>query len=193
MSHPSTYNNDGILTFDQLHQYNNDGYLVLPNFITDDQAITLKQHADTLIDSININTHPMTSFQSVATDRNIDNNNNTIDNSSNKKSTLNDKYFLDSADNISAFFESDALDMNGRLVVDPHVAFNKIGHYIHILDSTYRNLTFNNEIKNIAKSLNFIYPIVLQSMLIFKHPKIGGKVDIHRDSTFLYTEPSNCM
>lgn len=30
-------------------------------------------------------------------------------------------------------------------------------------------------------------------MLIFKHARIGGKVDIHQDSTFLYTEPDTCI
>ena len=30
-------------------------------------------------------------------------------------------------------------------------------------------------------------------MLIFKHARIGGVVDIHQDSTFLYTEPDSCI
>jgi len=30
-------------------------------------------------------------------------------------------------------------------------------------------------------------------MVIFKQPKIGGKVSIHQDSTFLHTKPHPCM
>lgn len=30
-------------------------------------------------------------------------------------------------------------------------------------------------------------------MYIFKHAKIGGVVDVHQDSTFLYTEPESCV
>jgi phytanoyl-CoA hydroxylase len=30
-------------------------------------------------------------------------------------------------------------------------------------------------------------------MLILKHTKIGGVVDTHQDSTFLYTEPNTCI
>jgi phytanoyl-CoA hydroxylase len=30
-------------------------------------------------------------------------------------------------------------------------------------------------------------------MLIFKHAKIGGVVDIHQDAAFLYTEPCTCV
>jgi len=36
-------------------------------------------------------------------------------------------------------------------------------------------------------------PIVLQSMTIFKQPKIGGKVSEHNDSTFLYTDPPSAL
>ena len=30
-------------------------------------------------------------------------------------------------------------------------------------------------------------------MLILKHAKIGGVVDVHQDATFLYTEPKSCI
>jgi phytanoyl-CoA hydroxylase len=33
--------------------------------------------------------------------------------------------------------------------------------------------------------------LLLQSMYIFKQPKIGGEVTCHQDSTFLYTEPQD--
>ncbi|MCH7637386.1 MAG: phytanoyl-CoA dioxygenase family protein, partial [Proteobacteria bacterium] len=36
------------------------------------------------------------------------------------------------------------------------------------------------------------YPVILQSMYIFKPPHIGGEVYCHQDSTFLYTEPESC-
>lgn len=44
-----------------------------------------------------------------------------------------------------------------------------------------------------ARSLGFQKPQVLQSMLIFKQPYIGGTVPIHQDSTFLYTEPTSAV
>jgi phytanoyl-CoA hydroxylase len=45
----------------------------------------------------------------------------------------------------------------------------------------------------LASSLGFKKPQVLQSMLIFKQPHIGGTVPIHQDSTFLYTEPTSAV
>ena len=34
-----------------------------------------------------------------------------------------------------------------------------------------------------------VEPLALQSIYIFKQPRIGGEVGVHRDATFLYTEP----
>ena len=42
-------------------------------------------------------------------------------------------------------------------------------------------------------SLGYEDPIVLQSMYIFKPPRIGGEVYCHQDSTFLYTDPESCI
>merc|ERR1711976_1003550 len=39
------------------------------------------------------------------------------------------------------------------------------------------------------KSLKFQDPVVVQSMYIFKQPKIGGEVTSHQDATFLWAEP----
>jgi hypothetical protein len=36
-------------------------------------------------------------------------------------------------------------------------------------------------------------PRLIQSMYIFKQPRIGGEVVCHQDSTFLYTEPKSCV
>ena len=37
-------------------------------------------------------------------------------------------YFLNSAWKISGFYEEDALDSEGNLLVEKHEAFNKVGH-----------------------------------------------------------------
>lgn len=40
-----------------------------------------------------------------------------------------------------------------------------------------------------AAALGLREPRILQSMVIFKQPEIGGLVPPHQDSTFLYTDP----
>jgi ectoine hydroxylase-related dioxygenase (phytanoyl-CoA dioxygenase family) len=72
-------------------------------------------------------------------------------------------------------------------------AVNKIGHALHELDPVFKDATFAWSIKEIAHKLHFQDPRVLQSMLIFKQPKIGGPVPPHQDTTFLYTEPHSAV
>lgn len=174
---------DGILTATQLQTYHQNGYLVIPDYFTKHTADQLKLHADSIIQSIDVHAHPRIRFNDVAT-------------SSMNKNALNssnDKYFLDSADSVGVFFESKSIDSSGKLIVEPNHAFNKIGHSLHIDDVVFRQFTIHQKICNTTKSLLMVDPIILQSMLIFKHPYIGGSVDIHRDCTFLYTEPSSCV
>jgi len=42
-------------------------------------------------------------------------------------------------------------------------------------------------------SLGFEEPGIIQSMYIFKPPRIGGEVICHQDSTFIYTDPESCI
>lgn len=60
---------------------------------------------------------------------------------------------------------------------------------LHELEPKFRALSLSDAMKRLACDLEFKDPRVLQSMLIFKQPKIGGEVPPHQDSTFLYTEP----
>lgn len=40
--------------------------------------------------------------------------------------------------------------------------------------------------------LGFTQPTIVQSMYIFKNPKIGGEVKPHTDNTYLRTNPLSC-
>jgi phytanoyl-CoA hydroxylase len=42
----------------------------------------------------------------------------------------------------------------------------------------------------LARSLGFRQPLLLQSMYLFKQPRIGGEVAWHQDATYLHTRPS---
>ena len=45
----------------------------------------------------------------------------------------------------------------------------------------------------LVAELGVTHPLLLQSMYIFKQPRIGGEVTWHQDSTFLYTEPPSVI
>ncbi|CEP09665.1 hypothetical protein [Parasitella parasitica] len=111
----------------------------------------------------------------------------------NDKKHIGDKYFLESGDKIHYFFEEGAFDDNGNLKMPKERAINKIGHGLHILDPTFKQFSINDKISQMTRQLGFKSPQLLQSMLIFKQPYIGGLVPPHQDSSFLYTEPVSAV
>ena len=193
-----------MLSASQLEQYHKDGYLVVPDFFTLDTAHSLKSHADVIQQQLDFASHPRTVFRTTDTNSNSKNfsqcESKSPDESKSSPSSTppsskaaNDRYFLDSADRVSFFFEEGAFDADGRLLVPQSQSINKVGHALHVLDPVFSAFSLSPRVLSLALQLGFHDPILLQSMLIFKHPRIGGLVSKHRDSTFLYTEPSTAV
>lgn len=100
-----------------------------------------------------------------------------------------DDYFLGSGDQIRFFFEEDAFDAAGNLRQSKERSINKIGHALHDLDAVFDGFSRTRELARLIADLNVTEPLLLQSMYIFKQPRIGGEVTCHQDAAFLYTEP----
>lgn len=105
----------------------------------------------------------------------------------------NDDYFLKSGSGIGFFFEDGAFKEDGTLRQAKKDSINKIGHAMHDLDPVFDAFSRTPRLANLAASLGFADPKLVQSMYIFKPPGIGGEVVCHQDSTFLYTEPQSCI
>ena len=105
------------------------------------------------------------------------------------------EYFLTSGDKTRYFLEDGALDESGNLSSlvdkDKRRALNKIGHAMHDLDPALDEFCRSGPFEEAARAVGMANPLLLQSMVIFKNPEIGGEVNIHTDHTFLWTEPQS--
>ena len=104
-----------------------------------------------------------------------------------------DEYFLESGDKIRCFFEKDAFDASGALRSEPHLSLNKLGHAMHDLDPVFDAFSRTPGMRAVATELGMSDPLLLQSMYIFKQPRIGGEVNCHTDHTYLWTEPASVI
>jgi phytanoyl-CoA hydroxylase len=156
------------------NQYARDGFLALKDFASHFACDALRERAEKLVHDFDP--------QGIASIF-----------SSREQNRLADDYFLDSAGKVSFFFEEDAFTPAGSLKQSKEQSINKIGHALHDREPDFNEFSRTPEIRRLAAGLGLATPLLLQSMYIFKQPRIGGEVTCHQDSTFLYTEPQNII
>jgi phytanoyl-CoA hydroxylase len=159
-------------TAEQIERYSRDGFLVLADFVDPTECDQLRARAEQMVQEFD-----PAGLVSIFTTQ--------------EQSRVSDDYFLNSGDKIRFFFEADAFLRDGRLKQAQEKSINKIGHALHDLDPLFNRFSRSAKIRNLIQTLNIQQPLLLQSMYIFKQPKIGGEVTCHQDSTFLYTQPND--
>ena len=107
----------------------------------------------------------------------------------NEQDRATEREFFESSNNSWCFFEEKAFDDDGSLRQDKSLSINKIGHAMHDLDDEFEAFSYNPDLAAIATDIGLNNAMALQSMYIFKQPRIGGEVTCHQDATFLYTDP----
>jgi phytanoyl-CoA hydroxylase len=158
------------LSSEQLAAYDRDGFLVLENFVEALACEHLRNRAAELVREFD-----PAGLVSIFSTR--------------EQTRTSDDYFLESGDKIRFFFEEGAFLPDGTLRQSKEQSINKIGHALHDLDPVFDKFSRTPEIEQLTTDLGIADPLLLQSMYIFKQPRIGGEVTCHHDATFLYTEP----
>ena len=169
------YNKSDLpLNREMLNFWHNNGYLIIQDFKTHKECDELINRSKELIEEQNFN-NQQSVFDTVSQSHNDDN------------------YFLESGDKIRFFFEEKANLDEENVKTNKQYIVNKIGHALHDLDDKFIAFSKNEQLDEIARAIGFQDPLLLQSMYIFKQPKIGGEVVCHQDSTFLITEPESTV
>jgi phytanoyl-CoA hydroxylase len=155
-----------------LDAFARDGVLVIEDFVSAGQCTALRERAQALV-----KLHAPKQGHIVF--------------SPNDQRHARSAYFEESASSIGVFFEDGAHDADGQLTVPLAKAVNKLGHAMHDLDPVFNAFSRTEDLASVAGSIGLLEPLLVQSMYIFKQPGIGGEVNCHQDSTYLYTEPSS--
>lgn len=158
-----------LLNPTQKESYLRDGFLVIRNFIETGICEWLIQRAQNLI--ANFDPTEIKTVFSTKDQRHAKQN-----------------YFLDSGDQIRFFLEEGAIDTEGNLTREKSLSINKIGHALHDLDPIFNCFSRQHKIAALAQDLDLHHALLVQSMYICKQPHIGGEVNCHQDSSYLFTK-----
>ena len=96
-----------------------------------------------------------------------------------------DAWFLESGGEVRAFLEPER-DGGERRV-------NKLGHALHDRLPLFDSFSRDPRLAALVRELGMDDALLLQSMVIFKHPRVGGLVNPHQDATYLRTSPHSVM
>ena len=159
-----------VLTEGQIREHEERGYLVLPGILPRSAVDALVRASLAIVDGFDLEAH-----RSVFSAKDGD--------------AGRDDEFFASAEAVRCFLEEDALDAEGRLRHPPRLAINKIGHALHDLVPEFRAFCRRPLFGLLLRDLGYRAPVLWQTMVILKPPRIGGEVRWHQDATYLATDP----
>lgn len=162
-----------MLTADDIERWDRDGFLVVPGAFDQGACRALIDRAAEIV--AEAAGDPVSVF------------------STHEQTRTSDEWFLSSGGAVRCFFEEEAFTPAGDLAVPLERAINKIGHAQHDLDDVYSAFSRAPAMAEAAAAVGLEEPLLLQSMHIFKQPRIGGEVSCHQDATFLGTEPETVV
>ncbi|NXW86143.1 PHYD1 protein, partial [Alopecoenas beccarii] len=159
-----------------LFQFHQDGFLVLENFFSAEECDSMRNQIGSIVAEMEVPPHCRTEFSTKEQEQ--------------LQAQGSSDYFLTSGDKIRFFFEKGVLDDRGNFLIPKEKSVSKIGHALHAYDPVFKQITHSAKVQELGRKLGLERPVVVQSMYIFKSPKLRlVAVTPHQDATFLHTEP----
>lgn len=155
--------------------YQKEGYAIIPNAFSPEAICQLREQARKLVDAWEPTDTEFSVFQTSL---------NQVDST--------DEYFLSSGSKISFFLEQNTLSPSKQFLYPKARCINKIGHALHELDPVFRAFSHSQPMRDFAAAAGLRDPLLVQSMYIFKQPRVGGDVTPHQDNSFIITDPASC-
>jgi len=150
--------------------WNKHGVLILDGFVPSQQCVQLQKRAMEIVDGLaEPQSTPIFETQ--------------------RQSHAADPTFMASADRVECFYEEEATCPTGGLTRPKRESVNNIGHALHDLDPVFDSFSRHDRVRTLVQGLGITQPRLVQSMVIFKPPQIGGEVTCHQDASFLRTRP----
>lgn len=151
--------------------FHRDGYAVVENFLNNDEIEALRK------ESLRLTVEESLDECHTAQIFDLDH-------------MVSSQYYLGSGERIRYFFEKDAFDMETEELVGPiETSIAKIAHAVHALNPIFKEISTSKKVQQVFKAIGYAEPTILQSMVIFKNPRVGGEYIPHQDGSYLTTDP----
>lgn len=69
----------------------------------------------------------------------------------------------------------------------------KISHALHQIDPVFHEFAYSSRVQNILKALSYVAPQIVLSQLHFKPPHSSSAVELHQDATYITTRPCSTV
>ena len=166
------WNENNDISSSMLSFWQNNGFLIIDKFYSNDECRNLTKRVHELI-----NSHLLEDRVYLQ------------DNSESKY-----PYFLKNSGNkISFFGEKNIYSNEKSLNENKDFNIKEIGHALHDLDPVFYEFSRKRSLAILATSLGLEMPLLTQSSYILNHSKTDPENSYKQDSSVFYTEPESCI